>query len=51
MPDMKIFAGNGTPDLAQKIAEKLFTKLGNATVGRFSDGEICVQINEKRSWR
>ena len=46
MPDMKIFAGNGTPDLAQKIAEKLFTKLGNATVGRFSDGEICVQINE-----
>ena len=43
---MKIFAGNGTPDLAQKIAEKLFTKLGNATVGRFSDGEICVQINE-----
>ena len=46
MPDMKIFAGNGTPDLAQKIAEKLFTKLGDAKVGRFSDGEICVQINE-----
>ena len=46
MPDMKIFAGNGTPDLAQKIANQLFTKLGNATVGRFSDGEICVQINE-----
>lgn len=43
---MKIFAGNGTPDLAQKIADRLFTKLGNATVGRFSDGEICVQINE-----
>ena len=46
MPDMKIFAGNGTPDLAQKIAEKLFTRLGNATVDRFSDGEIHVQINE-----
>jgi ribose-phosphate pyrophosphokinase len=43
---MKIFAGNGTPDLAQKIAEKLFTRLGNATVDRFSDGEIHVQINE-----
>ena len=43
---MKIFAGNGTPDLAQKIANQLFTKLGNATVGRFSDGEIQIQINE-----
>ena len=46
MPDVKIFAGNGTPDLVQKIAEKLFTRLGNATVDRFSDGEIHVQINE-----
>ncbi|MCK5819476.1 MAG: ribose-phosphate pyrophosphokinase [Psychromonas sp.] len=43
---MKLFAGNATPDLAQKIAERLFIKLGDAHVGRFSDGEINVQINE-----
>lgn len=46
MADMKIFAGNGTPELAQKIADRLFTKLGNAKVASFSDGEICVEINE-----
>ena len=46
MPDMKLFTGNATPELAQKIADRLFTKLGNAAVGRFSDGEISVQINE-----
>nr|WP_223157724.1 ribose-phosphate pyrophosphokinase [Tolumonas osonensis] len=43
---MKLFAGNATPELAQKIADRLFTKLGSASVGRFSDGEISVQINE-----
>ncbi|WP_016954837.1 ribose-phosphate pyrophosphokinase [Catenovulum agarivorans] len=46
MPDMKIFTGNATPELAQKIANRLYTKLGSAVVGRFSDGEISVQINE-----
>ncbi len=43
---MKIFCGNATPDLARKIAERLYTQVGSADVGRFSDGEICVQINE-----
>ena len=46
MPDIKIFAGNAIPELATKIADRLFLKLGDATVGRFSDGEISVQINE-----
>ncbi|WAJ71324.1 ribose-phosphate pyrophosphokinase [Catenovulum adriaticum] len=46
MPDMKIFTGNATPELAQRIADRLYTKLGSAVVGRFSDGEISVQINE-----
>lgn len=46
MPDMKIFAGNAIPELAQKIASRLHAKLGDATVGRFSDGEVQVQINE-----
>ncbi|PYE35365.1 ribose-phosphate pyrophosphokinase [Idiomarina fontislapidosi] len=46
MPDMKLFAGNATPELAQKIADRLYIKLGDASVGRFSDGEISVAINE-----
>ena len=46
MPDMKLFAGNAVPELAQKVANRLYTKLGNATVGRFSDGEIAVEIHE-----
>lgn len=46
MPDMKLFAGNATPELARKIADRLYIKLGEAEVGRFSDGEINVMINE-----
>ncbi|MDU3719100.1 MAG: ribose-phosphate pyrophosphokinase [Klebsiella michiganensis] len=46
MPDMKLFAGNATPELAQRIANRLYTSLGDAAVGRFSDGEVSVQINE-----
>ena len=46
VPNMKLFAGNATPELAKKIASRLFIKLGSAHVGRFSDGEIHVQINE-----
>lgn len=43
---MKLFAGNSIPELAQHIADRLFTKLGDVSVGRFSDGEVSVQINE-----
>ena len=46
MADMKLFAGNATPELAKKIADRLYTRLGDATVDRFSDGEVHVQINE-----
>lgn len=46
MPDMKLFAGNAVPQLAQKVADRLYTKVGNATVSTFSDGEISVEINE-----
>ena len=43
---MKIFAGNAVSELARKIASRLYIKLGDAEVGRFSDGEVSVQINE-----
>lgn len=46
MPDMKLFAGNAIPELAQRIAERLKSPIGDAAVGRFSDGEVSVQINE-----
>ncbi|QDP01656.1 ribose-phosphate pyrophosphokinase [Thalassotalea sp. PS06] len=46
MPDMKIFAGNATPELAKKIADRLYIGLGDAKVGSFSDGEISVEITE-----
>lgn len=43
---MKLFTGNAIPDLAQRIANRLYITLGKASVGRFSDGEVNVQINE-----
>ena len=43
---MKLFAGNATPELAKRIANRLYTSLGDIVVGRFSDGEVNVQINE-----
>ncbi|MWN06167.1 ribose-phosphate pyrophosphokinase [Gilliamella sp. Pas-s95] len=46
MPDMKLFAGNATPELAKRIANRLYTSLGDIVVSRFSDGEVNVQINE-----
>ncbi len=44
--NMMILAGNANRDLANKIADYLTVPLGNATVGRFSDGEISVEIGE-----
>jgi ribose-phosphate pyrophosphokinase len=43
---MKLFAGNATPELAKRIANRLYTSLGDIVVSRFSDGEVNVQINE-----
>ncbi|MBE6065562.1 ribose-phosphate pyrophosphokinase [Clostridium cochlearium] len=43
---LKIFAGNSNDKLAKDIADILEIPLGDAQVGRFSDGEITVNINE-----
>ncbi len=43
---MMVFSGNANPELAQKVASRLYLSLGNADVGKFSDGEICVELNE-----
>jgi ribose-phosphate pyrophosphokinase len=44
--NIKIFSGNATPELAQKVAENLNKPLGSIEVDTFSDGEIRVEINE-----
>ncbi|SFR54140.1 ribose-phosphate pyrophosphokinase [Thiomicrospira sp. ALE5] len=41
-----IFAGNANVTLAERISLYLDQPLGQANVGRFSDGEIMVQITE-----
>jgi ribose-phosphate pyrophosphokinase len=43
---MAVFTGNANPGLAQGIARNLMQPLGRALVGRFSDGEIQVEIME-----
>nr|WP_297527492.1 ribose-phosphate diphosphokinase [Thiohalobacter sp.] len=43
---MMVFAGNANPQLAQDIVNHLRLPLGKAVVGRFSDGEIMVEIME-----
>ncbi len=44
--DFMIFTGNANPDMAADIATNLGIRLGSATVGRFSDGEVTVEINQ-----
>ncbi|HMN77577.1 MAG TPA: ribose-phosphate pyrophosphokinase [Burkholderiaceae bacterium] len=41
-----IFTGNANPMLAKEIASRLSIELGRASVGRFSDGEVDVEINQ-----
>lgn len=43
---LKIFSGNANPALAKKICEHLSIQLGDASVGRFPDGEIDLKVNE-----
>jgi len=41
-----VFTGNAIPQLASAVASELGIPLGKATVGRFSDGEVMVEILE-----
>ncbi len=44
--NLTLFSGNANPGLATQIAEILGVPLGNVMVGRFSDGEINVEVME-----
>jgi ribose-phosphate pyrophosphokinase len=41
-----VFSGNANLALSEGIVKKLNMRLGMATVGRFSDGEVAVEIEE-----
>lgn len=43
---IKVFAGNASKELALAICQRLDLELGKMEVGRFSDGEIAVNIKE-----
>lgn len=43
---IKIFAGNSNPTLAREVADYVGVPLGKMSVGRFSDGEITLCIDE-----
>jgi len=43
---LMIFTGNANPKLAADVAKRLSMSLGRAQVGRFSDGEVNVEILE-----
>ncbi|TQQ84011.1 ribose-phosphate pyrophosphokinase [Peptacetobacter hominis] len=44
--EIKILAGNASKALAEEIANKLGISVLDCEVGTFSDGEICVNMNE-----
>jgi ribose-phosphate pyrophosphokinase len=46
LSDTVLFTGNANPALAQEIATNLGISLGKAAVGRFSDGETTVEIQQ-----
>jgi len=46
MDRLMIFAGNANPRLAQDVARHLNMSLGRAIVGKFSDGEVMVEVME-----
>ena len=43
---LMVFTGNANPALADEVVRDLHIPLGRATVGRFSDGEVMVELLE-----
>lgn len=46
LDNVVVFAGNANPELADRVSGHLGIPLGKAVVGRFSDGEVMVEIME-----
>ena len=47
--DIKVFSGNANPKLAEEICKLIGTKLGEAEVKSFADGEASVSLYESAS--
>ncbi|MBI2291922.1 MAG: ribose-phosphate pyrophosphokinase [Betaproteobacteria bacterium] len=43
---LMVFTGNATPKLAADVVRHLNIHLGKAKVGRFSDGEVMIEVQE-----
>src|SRR6202140_5743673 len=43
---MRIFTGNANPQLAEAVVRHLNISLGRCVVGKFSDGEVMVELLE-----
>ncbi|WP_205849103.1 ribose-phosphate pyrophosphokinase [Natronospirillum operosum] len=46
MANMMVFTGTANPDLAEQVTQRLDIPLGAARVGKFSDGEVAIEIDE-----
>ncbi len=44
--EMMVFTGSANPNLASDVVAHLGIKLGSADVGRFSDGEVMIELLE-----
>ncbi|KAK8805659.1 hypothetical protein WA158_002315 [Blastocystis sp. Blastoise] len=44
--ELKVFGGNGNPELTERVAKALGTKPGKIIVSHFNDGEVNIQIQE-----
>ena len=44
--DMMVFTGTANPTLAKKVVKHLGMELGRATVDRFSDGEVMIELQD-----
>ena len=48
--DIKVFSGNANPKLAEEICKLMGTKLGEAEVGTFSDGDKDTYKDLVNDW-
>jgi len=46
MSKYKLFSGTANPEFAKKVGKYLNVEVGEASINKFSDGEISVQIKE-----
>jgi ribose-phosphate pyrophosphokinase len=46
MANLMLFSGGSNEVLAKRVADKLHLSLGSMDVGRFSDGEVTVEVHE-----